>query len=352
MIRSLLLMLWIVSSADAEIVTTADPFGKIPENGTVLWSPLFQATWDTMNAEIGGRPQKVEPPNELMSRLDAFQWDAAEVMPQGRWKTWAGVASADFLEQVNKEAAELTGEAEGPFTLGDGVPGSVACFGLLDREVEFEKPFHKSFSNPLKFGEEKIDVRFFGTMRTFAGTYGDAVKVLAYRPVDGSHALEISCKDADDKVILYLPPTAQDFATACNWIREWRKTHDLNAELPGLWNDRRLHENDEVRIPYITLDVSNDIANQLQSERFHGNEGDPWVIRRAEQRTKFELHEKGARVRAEVSIEADPFGAAPPRTYPRRFIYDRPFFVFMWREKSEWPYLGIWLGDASALRKF
>jgi len=352
MIRSTLLMLCLISSADAEVRTTADPFGKMPKDGTVVWSPLFQATWDAMNAKMGGKPKKIEPPNELMARLDAFEWKADDVMPEGRWKTWAGEASADFLEQVNKEAAELTGEAKGPFTLGEGIPGTIACFGLLDREVEFEKPFHKSSGIPLKFGKEKIEVRFFGTKGDLADMYGDAVKVLAYRPVDGSHALEISCKDADDKVILYLPPAEQDFATACKWIREWRKTHDSNAELPGSWNDRRLHEGDEVRIPYVSLDVSNDLAGELQSGRIHGNAGDPWMIRRAEQRTKFELHEKGARVRAEVSIEADPFGAAPPRAVPRRFIHDRPFFVFMWREKAEWPYLGIWVGDASALQGF
>jgi hypothetical protein len=51
----------------------------------------------------------------------------------------------------------------------------------------------------------------------------------------------------------------------------------------------------------------------------------------------------------ETSSEADPFGAPPPKPVPRRFIYDRPFFVFLWREHAEWPYLGVWIGDASAL---
>lgn len=350
--RSALLLLCLFASARAEVATSLDPLQKIPEGKTVVWSPLFQATWDAMNDKMGGKPKKTEPPNDLMTRLDDFEWNPEKVMPEGRWKTWAGEASEEFLKTVNAEAAELTGEPEGPFALGDFTPGTVACFGLMDREVAFKKPFYRSEKVPLKFGPEKTPVRFFGTIGEMAGSYGETVKVLSYRPASGSHALEISCKDGDDKVLFYMPPGKQDFATACKWLREWRKTHAPKAELSGRRNDRLLHEGDEVRVPYITLDAEEDLTSQLQGSRFYGNAGDPWTISRAEQVTKFELFEKGARVRIEASIELDPFGPAARRTVPRRFVYDRPFFVFLWRDDAEWPYLGVWVGDDSALQKF
>jgi beta-galactosidase/beta-glucuronidase len=127
----------------------------------------------------------------------------------------------------------------------------------------------------------------------------------------------------------------------------------VNEELPGTWADRVLHEGDVVQVPYLSLDVTEDMAGRLRGWRFYGGEGDPWTIRRAEQVTKFELFEKGARVRVETSIESDPFaGDIGPTPVPRRFIYDRPFFVFLWRDGAEWPYFGAWIGDASALREF
>lgn len=351
MIRSLPLALFFAAHASAGVITLPDPSAPMPEGETVVWSPLFQATWDAMNAHLGGKPEKIDPPNELMSRLDAFDWKADAVMPEGAWKTWAGKATPDFLKHVNAEAAQMTGEAEGPFRLiGDEIPG-LACFGLLDRKVEFAKPFYRSKAVPMEFGGGKSPVRFFGATGDEAEDYRSVVKVLAYRPVDGSHALEIGCKGGDDRVILYRPAKGQDFATACRWVRTWRKAFDPKDALPGVWDDRQLHDGDEVRVPYVSLDAAADFSGLLKGGRFHGIVGDPWTIRRAEQKTKFELHEKGASVRAEASMEVDPF-YDDPRNYPRRFIYDRPFFVFLWREKAEWPYLGVWVGDDSALRKF
>lgn len=72
---------------------------------------------------------------------------------------------------------------------------------------------------------------------------------------------------------------------------------------------------------------------------------------RAEQVTRFNLHERGAELRVEVSGGADPFGGPPPPP-PRRFAYDRPFFVFLWRDEAEWPYFGAWVGDATTLKAF
>jgi hypothetical protein len=288
----------------------------------------------------------------LMERLDHFQWNPESVMPEGGWKVWGGRATPEFVKQVNDEARQMFGEAD--FKVVDPVlhPNpkliSVACFGLLQREVEFVVPFHRSLRLPLRFGKERQPVRFFGSMGEQSERYGKNVKVLAFRPVDRSFALEIACKDTADKVILYRPAERQDFSKACEWIKQWRADHDSESSLPGSWEDRRLHWNDELRIPYVSFATVADMKDQLKGDRYYEGSPVPWFISRAEQKTKFELHEKGARLRVSNSTQMDPF-AGPPPTVPRKFIFDRPFFVFLWRDKAEWPYLGVWVGDVSAL---
>ncbi len=339
-----------------EVVTLAHSGETLPPKSTVVWSPLFQATWDKLNADFGGPPVRVEPPNDLMAKLDKFKWDAAKVMPDGSWKTWSGPATRDFLDQVNQQAAAITKEPEGPFKLLNEDPQNRAAFGLLDREVAFQKEFFPSTKLPMKFRapDGEHPVRFFGVRDELTGEFEKSVRVLAWRPADRSHAIQIQCKQADDTVILYLPPKHQDFATACRWLRTWRSDFMADAPVTGAWNDNRLHIHDEIQIPYVTLESNSDLAPRLRGLRFFEKEKLPWTITRAEQLTRFKLHEKGARVRVEVSLEAGPFGPSPsePLVVPRRFLYDRPFFFFLWRDQAEWPYFGAWIGDASALTAF
>lgn len=355
MFRSTFLLGILSCAARGEIITLAHPEEKMPEKGTAVWSPLFQATWDKLNAELGGPAKKIEPPNELMTKLDTFKWNSKQVMPDGSWKTWSGPATADFLNQVNAEAAAQTSEKQGPFKLTHGDPNGLVAFGLLDRDVAFQKSFARCVKEPMMFrtdGKEK-PVRFFGTIVGSGVDFEEDVMVLANRPVDHSFALQIRCKETDDKVILYLPAKPQDFSTACHWLRTWRSEFKADEKRRNAWNDHFLHDEDEVRIPYVNVSTNADLKSKLGGLRFHPGRKEPWFITQAEQVTRFQLHEKGARVRAEVTLSAS-LGVGDPldSPTPRKFIYDRPFFVFLWRDKAEWPYFGAWIGDDNALEAF
>jgi hypothetical protein len=341
-----------VQCAHAEITALAHPGEKLPADQTVVWSAVFQGAWDELN-RTAGRPVRVESPNELMTALDSFQWKPEEVMPEGAWKTWCGPATQDFLKQVNSEAAAITREPNAIFSLNSAPNGSLAFFGILDREVEFSRAFFRSTKIAMNFhtGQTQHPVRFFGVRGEPSDDFGADVRVLAWRPLDGSHAIQIRCKQADDSVILYLPPVNQDFVTACGWLRSWRSQFKPEATSFHAWNDNSLHRNDEIQIPYISLESKVDFAPLLGGARYCDKSPEPLVISRAEQITHFQLYEKGARVRVEVSGETHPI-SEPPATIPRQFLYDRPFFVFLWRDRAEWPYFGAWIGDESALEPF
>lgn len=345
---------FLLTQIRAEVVTLPHPVEALPHERTVIWSPVFQAAWDRLNADFGGPPLRVEPPNALMAKLDSFRWDSEKVMPAGSWKAWCGPATRGFLDQVNAEAAAITKEADGPFDLTAENPENRAFFGLLDREVTFEREFFRSTKIPMMFRGKDSEraVRFFGVRGDASGEIGGSVRVLSWRPVDRSHAIQICCKDSDDTVIFYLPPKEQDFATACRWIRTWRSQFKIDAKSAGAWDDRILHSGDEIRIPYLTLESGADLTPLFGGARYYKNQKVPWRIVRAEQRTRFVLHEKGARVRVDVLGEAEPFAGGPPPNVPRRFMHERPFFVFLWRDQAEWPYFGAWIGDASAMKAF
>lgn len=335
-----------------EIVAVAHPGEKIGDGGTVVWTPLFQAAWDELHKDLG-KPVAVDPPNALMERLDGFEWKAEAVMPEGRWKVWAGPATRELIGRANGEAARLLGGGEGPFVVEPRAGGMVAL-GVLAREMSFKKAMHASLKVPMDFelaDGSRSKVRFFGTRGDLSGGYDGVVRVLAYEK--GTHAIEIA-SEGDDVVVVYLPEKGMSFQEACSTLRVWRSDR-LKGEYGSL-QDPSLHRGDDVRIPVLRLECVADFAGQLGSKR-QFKEGLPWEVHKAEQRLEFELTEKGARVRAVVESDIAPFGdpeepPRPPPVVPRDFHYDRPFFVFLWREGAEWPYVGAWVGDDAALERW
>lgn len=350
--ESLVLLLTLFSAAafsTAEIVAITHPDEKVPSDKTVVWTLLFQAAWDDLHQGLGA-PVKVDPPNVLMERLDHFKWDAKTVMPRDRWKVWSGEATQQLIDKANAEAARMLGEKTGPFKSAPR-PNSRVALGLLDRDLIFKKPLHRSVEAPLEFRSadgSKAEVRFFGTRRKASAEYGGVVRVLAYQ--EGTHALQIA-SDSDDCVVLYLPEKPVGLSEACEKLREWRAN-----PLKGTWGsaqDPSLHETDDVRIPVLKLENTTDFVPDLQSFRYFKG-GPPWIIYKAEQRLKFELTEKGTKLRVEVELGMEAFGEPPPKPKMvlRFFHYDRPFFVFLWRDGAEWPYFGAWIGNDSAMETF
>jgi hypothetical protein len=352
MIKALALLLPLTVPLAAEITAVAHPEEKFDPNHTVVWTPLFQATWDRLNGFYGGKPVKVDPPNELIDQLNRFEWDKEKVMPPKGWKTWAGTATSQFLQQVNREAREITGEQEDPFRLQQENPQAGAYFGLLNRELSFTRPFPRSRKEPMEFAEKagKQKVHFFGVRGK--GSEAFSVRVLSYLPAEKSHAVELLCSDREETVLLYRPSAAMNFSEACRSLRTWRQ--EWETKKPSVKEDDPwLHAQDDLRIPYVKIDSTIDFQDRLDALRFHPNR-EPARLSRFEQEVKFTLHERGAKVQAKTSAE-DPFGGEPPekeKPVPRVFRYDAPFFVFLWRKGAEWPYCGVWVGDASAMERW
>lgn len=336
----LLLITLFPFTAHAEILAVPHPASPLDHERTVIWSPLFQATWDKLTQETGPLIQ-VTPPNPLISQLADFKWEAEKTMPDGSWKTWSGPTQPDFVDAVNKEAAAITKEPEGPFKLLAQRPLGVVAFGLLDREVEFEKELYRSKTVPLAFktGDKETQIAFFGTK----GSTG-FVEVLSWQPEQKSHAVRIRCKDPADSVVLWLPPAKTHFDAACLQLKDWISGYS-GDHLTGL---------DQLRIPYVELSAESRFAPEMQGT-IDFERKKAMLIVQADQLTRFKLHEKGARVRSEVTISADPFGPAPKPPAPpppRDFIYDRPFFVFLWKKDAAWPYFGAWVGDTEAMEQW
>ena len=331
---------------------------KLPKPGeTLVWSPLFQASWEKMQSLHAGKMEKVDPPNALISQLEEFQWQREDVMPKDGYAVFAGPSTPEFAKTTAEKIKEQFGVDMTPSRLPT-TPDANAIYGILLRDLNFRKQFFRSRKKPLEFKDRLSHVhkvQFFGTVGKHSSHFGNNVKVLDYNDRGKSFILSIATDQADEKLILYRAGRALSFKMAIEHVKA-----SIKAPLSGpngSLADSTLHKNDTIKIPYLALKSDTDLATQLQGKRHYVGDPVPWTINIAYQITHFELFEKGARIRVETSHDDDPFGGIPARprriTYvPRQFICDEPFFVFAWRDKASLPYFAAWIDGKEALQKF
>jgi hypothetical protein len=235
------------------------------------------------------------------------------------------------------------------------VPRGKAAYGILLRDLKFEKKFFRSRKKALGFrtrtGETHM-VEFFDTAGIRSGGYGDHVKVLHYEPDGPSFSLSIATDREDEKLIVYRPDQECSFRLAIERVKK-----AMSAPLSGRYGsvkDGSLHRKDIVKIPYLTVDADTNFTGQLSGDLHYAGDSLPWNVVQAFQLTRFELFEEGAKVRVEAGVGMQPFGEPrkPPPVTSRSFVCDQPFFVFMWRAGADWPYLAAWIDGGDCLNPF
>ena len=325
---------------------------EIPPKGvTQVWSPLFQAIWEKLNDMQGGELEKVVPSNDLITQLEEFKWQAEEVMPKDAYAVYAGPATQEFARET---ATSIKKKFDLEIDSGrmPKIPNGKAAYGILLRELKFQKKFFRSQNKALEFHAGTGDIRmveFFGTAGNHSDDYGDNVKVLDYTPDTFTFILSVATDKESENLIVYRPDRECNFRDAMERVKKAMK-EPISGPYGSLKNGS-LHRQDVVKIPYITIDADTDFTEQLRGDLHYTREPLPWRIAKAFQVTKLELFEEGARVRVETGIGTDPFGEPPkpPPVTPRNFICDRPFYVFLWRAGADWPYLATWIDGTDCL---
>lgn len=332
----------------------ADPraildFKMLPPQGeTLVWSPLFQASWDKLEEKHTGKLIKVDPPNPLITQLSQFKWQQQQVMPLGGYAIYAGLDTPLFARQTAADVKRRFNFEMDTSQLPQTGQG-YAYYGVLVRDLTFKKQFYRSKKKPLSFKNSKnqtYQVRFFGTAKLNSGGYGKNVRILRNTPDKNTFILTINTDKAKEQIIIYCPEKAPSFHTAIQHVLD-AKNNPADGKY-GTPQFPYLVDHDVIKIPYIKINAHTDLTNQLKGKRYYEGETLPWSVTRAYQITRFDLFEKGARIRLQTGMD-DAFGGSPD---PRQFVCDKPFFVFAWRDDAKLPYFAAWIDSLDVLIPF
>jgi len=356
---SLITLASVISAHAAADESTGPPavldLARMPTPGeSLVWSPLFQACWDKLGAMHAGRMEKVEPANALIDLLNQTQWKKDDVMPKDGYGLYAGPSTKEFADATAAEIEKKFGVKSTPPEIST-TPGAIAVHGILVRDLIFKSPFYRSNNKPLDFKDSTgtiHKVAFFGTAGIYSDSYIRQVKVIDYKEDGKSFILTLATDKEDESIIIYRPEQAMSFEKAITQVETASKSPFAGSY--GELTDKGLHKNDTLKIPCLTLDSNTKFTSQLKGAMYYAGDSVPWEIMMAYQTTRFELSEKGVKIRVESGAACDPFGSPPPPPpcVPRNFICDGPFFVFAWRKQAAWPYFAAWIDSKAALTPF
>ncbi|MGE7776677.1 hypothetical protein ACQKLP_18275 [Chitinophaga sp. NPDC101104] len=279
----------------------------------IIYAASFALAWDSLCGFMGGDQESTLP---LIRRLNASRKEEKPLLP------------GDYQATVE--------------VIGDEIKVTAA----FQRNLPFAVPFD-IVEGGMVFGK-KSRVKAFG-MPVFNHAQAGQVGVLYY--------------ESDDKFVIRLTPGPErDEMVLAKGFSEGEKLSNMRSRVEAAivkgqqekakgkhpWK-YFIGEEDEVKIPVVRFHLSTvfpELIDQLVAAR-----GQMLQIKVAEQRTAFELDEKGVIIESEAVI-ADSAATVIDDVLPVKHLYfDEPFLVMVSRKGAENPYFIMKVANAELMRE-
>ena len=347
-----------VCHAKPKLVPSLD--AKLVGTDSVVYCPTIQIAWDELKQIVGGPIElKGGDPLPIVDQLNQGGCPTG-VVAEAACVAMAGLTDQGIVEKIREALGQKFGN-QAP-ALPDRLVASknaIISYAFLRRRLPFSRKFVRGTKIPLHFvyGSTTADVMFFGAPNTSAAKYGH-VKILHYAGED-EFILRLGSRIPDEFIVLakiQKPDTlSAGVETAFKAIE-----NPCSNSTTRVVNGRRevylnsLSNGDVLGIPLVDLSVSDDFR-QL-SNRFMLNKGFEEVLMEVVyQDVKFRMDETGATVKS-TSYIYEALGPPPPppprSSKPRKFIFDKPFLLTMWRRHAPQPYLAVWVASPDVLLPF
>lgn len=318
----------------------ADLEEPIPEKTNLLWCGTFQLTWNEICSLLGEdiHFQGTEPASVAALNRKTFNkddLDAAsyiviadyvkngvyEKIPRGLQKEFGGAASPHFLPK----------EENAPR------PNDIVGYAYLFKNLQFANPFEK-FDEPLSFAGKALTC--FGISeipKPGQGKLRDQVTILYYENRD-HFAIELKTKSEGDRLILAKMAPA---VTLEKTITKFNEEAKLSKPKPAQFGVL-------LKVPKFNFDITRTYKELENLPIALPKTRDALQITSAMQNIRFQLDEKGVKLKSESHISIG-CAANPPPKINNYLIFDKPFLVLLQRTDAKVPYFALWVNNSEVL---
>lgn len=293
-----------------------------------LWGIGMQLCWNQLSEDIvGGAVQlKTQKPEaqELISCFNQKHFDQAAISPDCLY-TKAGLGP-EILDVIKRElGARFPNRSTD--TLNHLSPSQVdlICFSYLFKKFQHESTFNE------------ISMSFLGTsVKGFSpeSPTSKGLEILDYDN-DDNFVLKLASNNRQDEIILVKGNKDASMRDILNFLK---------GRLRGLPLDKQAI----VQIPNVKVDVVRKYSALLGSElRLSDRISESYILTEMQEQIKLSLNYQGARVENEAVMSFTRGGS----TWPRKLIFDQPFWLIMKEAQSPQPYLILKVNNVAPLEQ-
>ena len=342
-----------------------------------VWGPTFQLCWNEFINLIGTpKVEYVEGKPKLADELNKQKFIKDDLNPDDYYIA-VGKQTLKLKRSIEKgiwdkfkEKSDILDKFTFP-DIADDKTNQWFIYSMLLKNF----PFIARFDNLPNDYFNKIETqkyKYFGFMKDVKFQDRDSdenkdklegtIESLFYAN-DNDFALKITDKNDKEEMILYLTDSNASFEQLYSEIKEKslkKKEYTQNRTK----DDLQKHPNAIIsivnyyKIPYLHIDRTTDFNKELADKDIKGkdyinNPGDIWVILKTLQTVKFDMDNKGARLKSEAALRvADKIAMYVEKIYLEDFYYfDRPFVLFLKEKGKDKPYFAVRIKDGKYLVK-
>ena len=301
-----------------------------------VWCGTFQLIWNDLKNELAKQDIIFEPQLEVVENLNKETFTTNDLTDKYYYKK-IGTPSIELKSEIEKEIKEKFDEKSDildEFDWQNRDDRDYFLYAMLKKEFKFEKKFEELEKG--KFGEYN-NVKYFGiSKKNKNSSLREQVDVIYYNSKE-DFAIKLKTKQ-EDEVILCKNPKGSTF----NQIYE-----NIILEGNGYTGDKKLKENDLVKIPNISMKIKNE-PTEIEEKKFLFSDGEAYYIEKALQTIEVELDRTGGKIKSEAGMMNAKVTSVESEE-SREFSLDNTFGIFLIEEGKEKPYFA---GKISNITKF
>lgn len=214
-------------------------------------------------------------------------------------------------------------------------------YTMLYREFKFTEEFDNLEKG--KFANKYNDVEYFGIDKENGDATGKAIDVLYYNSKN-DFAIKIAT-DTNDEVIFCKNPKGKTFKEIYEDIINKAERYEGTGCIT---------DSDEFKAPKLSFNEKREYA-ELENKKFETtNPKGKGIINKAIQTIKFDIDEKGGKIKSEAFIDmklAVPTSyGEEPKENPRYFYLDDTFALFLKEKEKDTPYFAAKINDITKFK--